>query len=464
MWQIGRRFALAVMVLAALLAQSFGPAPAAAQEAKAPTGIAVRVRGADGAPVAGASVLIEPLGLRGVTDGAGQATFANLGASAKLKTVVTVEGAGYRTWILKGAALYPNDTLQIDAELTAPTAKAAGPEIVETATHRLESGQPAPEAEPDWILPAGAAGTDTAPPTTIRVYRTRLGRIDTVDFRTYVKHVLPNEWVAGWRAESLRSGAMASKTYAWYRTMYAKYPGAGYDTKDTTADQVYDPSVSYASTDAAVDATWGYKFTRNSKIFQTQYCAGTYNSSRTSGQCGEKHGFTVGNYMSQWGSKWYADNGYTWQHMINFYYSNVVISAIGGGGTLPMPAWPTLREGDNNNDVKAAQYLLRQRGSSITADGDFGPATRSAVVSFQSANGLTADGVIGPNTFAKLVVTVREGDNNNAVRAIQTLLGVTADGAFGSGTKSAVTQHQARYGLTQDGIVGPQTWQSAFGK
>jgi peptidoglycan hydrolase-like protein with peptidoglycan-binding domain len=133
-----------------------------------------------------------------------------------------------------------------------------------------------------------------------------------------------------------------------------------------------------------------------------------------------------------------------------------------------LAAWTIESEGDIGPNVKAAQLLLRQRGYNIEADGDFGPLTRSAVVSFQQANGLTADGAVGPNTWGKLIITVREGSNGDAVRAVQTLLvkngrSVTVDGAFGPGTKSAVVSFQSAHGLSADGIVGPQTWQELEG-
>lgn len=147
-----------------------------------------------------------------------------------------------------------------------------------------------------------------------------------------------------------------------------------------------------------------------------------------------------------------------------------VVAAIAGTATpaAALAAWPVVREGDNGRNVQAIQHLLRQRGSGIAADGDFGPGTKSAVVSFQQANGLTADGIVGANTWSKLVVTVREGSTGEAVRGAQTLLvknghNIAVDGAFGSGTASAVRSFQSAHGLTADGVVGPMTWQELAG-
>lgn len=59
--------------------------------------------------------------------------------------------------------------------------------------------------------------------------------------------------------------------------------------------------------------------------------------------------------------------------------------------------------GDRGAAVADLQKKLSQVLSmEIVADGIFGPATRAAVVAFQSANGLTPDGVVGPTTRAKL--------------------------------------------------------------
>ena len=128
-----------------------------------------------------------------------------------------------------------------------------------------------------------------------------------------------------------------------------------------------------------------------------------------------------------------------------------------------LAAWPNVAQGANGANVTTIQYLLRHHGHDIAADGDFGPATRSAVVSFQSAQGLTADGSVGQQTWPRLVVTVRQGNTGDAVRAAQTQLnrygaGLSVDGQFGARTDSAVRAFQGAHGLAVDGVVGAQTW------
>lgn len=131
-------------------------------------------------------------------------------------------------------------------------------------------------------------------------------------------------------------------------------------------------------------------------------------------------------------------------------------------------AYPTLRQGSTGAAVTALQHLLTARGYSTAADGAYGSGTAAAVRAFQSAAGLSADGIAGPQTLGALVVTVRQGDTGQAVQAAQVLLNaagasLSTDGVFGSGTASAVRAHQSANGLSADGVVGPQTWQSLFG-
>jgi len=64
----------------------------------------------------------------------------------------------------------------------------------------------------------------------------------------------------------------------------------------------------------------------------------------------------------------------------------------------------TLKPGDTGAQVRALQRALKALGYSVgTIDGQYGPATKTAVASFQHAAGLTEDGVFGPKTLNALI-------------------------------------------------------------
>ncbi|WP_328906632.1 amidase [Streptomyces sp. NBC_00234] len=64
---------------------------------------------------------------------------------------------------------------------------------------------------------------------------------------------------------------------------------------------------------------------------------------------------------------------------------------------------PTLTQGSSGDAVKRLQRSLTAAlGSTVAADGAFGPATDTAVRSYQSSRTLTVDGSVGPATWAAL--------------------------------------------------------------
>ena len=65
--------------------------------------------------------------------------------------------------------------------------------------------------------------------------------------------------------------------------------------------------------------------------------------------------------------------------------------------------YPTIRLGSNGNFVKILQYLLNWYGANLVIDGIFGVGTQRAVVQFQKNNNLTQDGIVGRNTWNKLL-------------------------------------------------------------
>lgn len=132
--------------------------------------------------------------------------------------------------------------------------------------------------------------------------------------------------------------------------------------------------------------------------------------------------------------------------------------------------WRTFKQGDAAPEVFAIQYLLRQNGHSVLADGVFGADTRNKVSAFQASKGIDEDGIVAWETWEELIVEVSQGRNGDAVRAAQYLLRqkynftLEVDGVFGPLTAQAVKDFQSKQGLTADGVVDALTWQKLIGR
>lgn len=85
-------------------------------------------------------------------------------------------------------------------------------------------------------------------------------------------------------------------------------------------------------------------------------------------------------------------------------YSKQKVDGVGGPATLA--GCPVVRKGAKGNITKLIQKRLLSLGYDLGkygADGDFGTDTYNAVVKFQKDNGLTQDGIVGQNTWRKLL-------------------------------------------------------------
>jgi peptidoglycan hydrolase-like protein with peptidoglycan-binding domain len=123
--------------------------------------------------------------------------------------------------------------------------------------------------------------------------------------------------------------------------------------------------------------------------------------------------------------------------------------------------------------VAAVQVALKRLGLyNATVDGVRGPLTKSAIASFQRRRGLAVDGVVGPQTrsaFGKRgrpafgSRTMKRGDRGWDVAAMQYILARRGyppgaiDAVFGPMTDVALRNFQGAYGLSADGLAGPQT-------
>ena len=114
---------------------------------------------------------------------------------------------------------------------------------------------------------------------------------------------------------------------------------------------------------------------------------------------------------------------------------------VGPAGFSPL----TLKMGSKGPAVKALQCILNIAGASpkLTVDGTFSSKTKTAVVSIQKSYGLPQDGIAGPKTWEALLKTseLKTGSKGPAVKVLQCLLNSAA-----AGTK-----------LTLDGVFGTKT-------
>src|SRR5260221_5575497 len=120
-------------------------------------------------------------------------------------------------------------------------------------------------------------------------------------------------------------------------------------------------------------------------------------------------------------------------------------------------AHPTLRLHDGYDDtspdlqdeVKALQTLLNERGFPVEADGFFGPGTEATVMAFQVANDLEDDSIVGPRTWAALEGAPPPSDTTLDYPTTFPLRhpGLTAELATAAGYRDFAQAAAARYSL-----------------
>lgn len=195
-----------------------------------------------------------------------------------------------------------------------------------------------------------------------------------MDFKEYVKNVVPNEWINTWHPESLKSGAIAAKSFAW-RHMATGFPRPqGVDIVDNTCDQVFIRNSRRATTDAAVDETWHYRISVNNYLTEIHYLS-------TDAFC-EQYKIQYGwqRCMGQWGTQYKALDGWSWQSIVSHYYAPILISVT---NTLP----------PNTNVVANGKFELGMNGW-YTWGGIQGAGVNDQVLSFYRRAGSTNPAVV----------------------------------------------------------------------
>jgi len=322
-WRIGRALLL-VIILGSML--TGGTIRATGQAAWSGNLRGTVLEAGSGKPVAEADVLIEQLQVTTRTDDQGHFRINTIALIENpLAVTITINTPGYGEWRIEDVLLVAEDTLILNIEL------GLEPVLIQMLAPRAEPPGAYRQSDLQATLETMAAErTDPPLPETIivRVFGPPYSPCDlsrtgydtqVIDFKDYVKHVLPNEWLYAWPGESLRAGAMATKMYGWF---WVDYPGS-WDVRDDICDQVYNPTIEYDSTNAAVDFTWNWRLTRDDDLILPHYLD-TYQ------RCMD---YGWGDCIGQLDTYWHAlgNNGYeklTWDEMLELYYAPIEITTV----------------------------------------------------------------------------------------------------------------------------------------
>ena len=223
-----------------------------------------------------------------------------------------------------------------------------------------------------------------------------------VPYRDYIKNVASSEIYATWPESTIIANVLAIMSFTMNRVYTEWYRNKGFDftiTSSTAYDHffVYGRNV-YESISRVVDTIFANYLSRPNvrQPILTQYCDGKRVS--------------CPNWMSQWGSMYLGDQGYTPIEIIrNYYGSDMYINSAELISGIPA-SWPgtDLTVGSTGSKVRQMQEQLDRISQtypalpSVTPDGIYGESTRQAVEAFQRVFNLTVTGVVDYPTWYKI--------------------------------------------------------------
>lgn len=213
-----------------------------------------------------------------------------------------------------------------------------------------------------------------------------------VRYKDYIKNVASCEIYSTWPESAIYANLLVIQSFTMNRVYTEWYRGQGYDftiTSSTAYDQkwVYGRNI-FENIDYLVDTIFTNFLSRpgvRQPIF-TSYCDG--NRVTCDG-------------LSQWGSKYLADEGYSPIEIIHYYYGNdMYINSADIVSGVPS-SWPgyDLSVGSSGEKVRQLQNQLNRIARNypaiptVTPDGIYGPATAEAVRTFQRIFNLPQTGV-----------------------------------------------------------------------
>ncbi|MBQ9886969.1 MAG: peptidoglycan-binding protein [Lachnospiraceae bacterium] len=322
---------------------------------------------------------------------------------------INISAEGFKNVIISGSEVLPNIKSIQNVRLVPLQAETGAPDPIVIPAHTLYGIYPPKIAEasvkpieetgnivlsrvvvPEIIVVHDGVPTDrTAPDYYVR-------------YKDYIKNVASSEIYATWPQSAIRANILAIMSFTLNRVYTEWYRNKGYNftiTSSTAFDHkwIYGRNI-FDTISVIVDEIFD-RYLSKPNVKQpilTQYCDGE----RT--KCPE--------WMSQWGSKYLGDRGYSTIDILRFYYGDeIYINSAEQIAGIPY-SWPgyNLDIGSTGQKVLQLQQQLNVISTAYPAipklveDGIYGEATANSVRIFQRVFNLPATGVTDFPTWYKI--------------------------------------------------------------
>ena len=223
-----------------------------------------------------------------------------------------------------------------------------------------------------------------------------------VRYKDYIKNVASSEIYATWPTNTIRANVLAIMSFTLNRVYTEWYRNQNYNftiTSSTAFDHKWVNGRNiFESISQVVDEIFDNYLSRPNvkQPILTQYCDGKKSS------CPD--------WMTQWGSKYLGDQGYSSIDLLRYYYGdNMYINTAEQIQGIPS-SWPgaDLDIGSSGQKVRQLQEQLNLIGDyytaipALTVDGIYGERTAEAVRQFQRINNMPQTGVVDFPTWYRI--------------------------------------------------------------
>jgi 5-hydroxyisourate hydrolase-like protein (transthyretin family) len=322
---------------------------------------------------------------------------------------IQVQAAGFRDITVSAIDILPGEEATQEVMLEAEDSPGNRIDTIVIPAHTLYGDYP-PKIPEDEIKPINETGEIVLSRVVIPEYvvvhdgspSDSTASNYYIRYRDYIKNVASSEIYATWPDATIRANVLAIMSFTLNRVYTEWYRGKGYEFT-ITSSTAYDHKFVYgrnffSSISTIVDEMFENYLSRPNvrQPILTQYCDGQRVS--------------CPNWMSQWGSKYLGDQGYSAIEILrNYYGSDMYINSAQGISGIPA-SWPgyDLGVGATGDKVRQLQEQLARISKAypaiptITADGIYGSKTKAAVAKFQSIFGLPATGIVDYPTWYKI--------------------------------------------------------------